>query len=67
MVANPHTQVVALSEEHGWVDTPGASIYDVGDPVFLVPNHVCVAVATRRELYVVDGDEVVETWATVAR
>ncbi|GAB5534922.1 MAG: D-TA family PLP-dependent enzyme [Rubricoccaceae bacterium] len=67
MVANPHTQVVALSEEHGWVDTPGASIYDVGDPVFLVPNHACVAVATRRELYVVDGDEVVETWATVAR
>jgi len=67
MVANPHTQVVALSEEHGWVDTPGASIYDVGDPVFLVPNHACVAVATRRELYVVDGDEVVETWKTVAR
>ena len=67
MVANPHTQVVALSEEHGWVDTPGASIYDIGDPVFLVPNHACVAVATRRELYVVNGDEVVETWKTVAR
>ena len=67
LVANPHTTVVALSEEHGWLDTPGASVFDIGDPVFIVPNHACVAVATRGELYVVDGDEVVETWKTVAR
>lgn len=67
MVAHPHARVTGLSEEHGWVDTPGGAIYDVGDPVFLVPNHACVAVATRRQLYVVEGDEVVETWETVAR
>lgn len=67
MIVHPHAQVTALSEEHGWVDTPGGSIYDIGDPVFVVPNHACVAVATRRELYVVDGDEVEETWPTVAR
>ena len=67
MIMHPHARVSALSEEHGWVDTPGGSIYDVGDPVFVVPNHACVAVATRRELFVVDGDEVEETWETVAR
>lgn len=67
MIAHPHAVVSALSEEHGWIDTPGGSIWDVGDPVFVVPNHVCVAVATRRQLHVVDGDEVVETWETVAR
>ena len=67
MIAHPHARVVGLSEEHGWVDTPGGVIWDVGDPVFVVPNHACVAVATRAELFVVDGDEVVETWATVAR
>ncbi len=67
MVVNPHTRVVALSEEHGWLDTPGGSIYEVGDPVYIVPNHACVSVATRRQLYVVAGDEVVETWETVAR
>lgn len=67
MIAHPHATVSALSEEHGWVDTPGGSIYDIGDPVMLVPNHACVAVATRREIYVVDGDEVGETWTTVAR
>lgn len=67
MILHPHARVSALSEEHGWVDTPGGSIYDVGDPVFVVPNHACVAVATRRELFVVDGDEVVDTWEVVAR
>lgn len=67
MAVNPHARVTGLSEEHGWVDTPGGSIYDVGDPVFIVPNHACTAVATRGQLYVVEGDEVVETWETVAR
>jgi D-serine deaminase-like pyridoxal phosphate-dependent protein len=67
MIAHPHAVVEALSEEHGWVDTPGGSIWDVGDPVFIVPNHACVAVATRRELHLVDGDEVVETMEVVAR
>ena len=67
MILHPHAWVSALSEEHGWVDTPGGAIWDVGDPVFVVPNHACVAVATRRQLHVVDGDEVLETWETVAR
>ena len=67
MIAHPHARVTALSEEHGFVDTPGGAIWEVGDPVFVVPNHACVAVATRRELFVVDGDEVVETWDVVAR
>ena len=67
MIAHPHAVVSALSEEHGWVDTPGGAIWDVGDPVFVVPNHACVAVATRRQLFVVDGDEVLATWETVAR
>ena len=67
MIAHPHAVVEALSEEHGWIDTPGGSIWDVGDPVFVVPNHACVAVATRRQLHLVDGDEVVETLDVVAR
>lgn len=67
MVANMHARVARISEEHGTVETPGGLIYDVGDPVFVVPNHACVAVATRRELFAVDGDEVVETWDVLAR
>jgi len=67
MVANMHARVARLSEEHGTVETPGGLIYDVGDPVFVVPNHACVAVATRRALFAVEGDEVVGEWAVLAR
>ena len=67
MIAHPHAVVESLSEEHGWVDTPGGSIWDVGDPVFVVPNHACVAVATRRQLHLVEGDEVIESLDVVAR
>lgn len=67
MVANMHARVARLSEEHGTVVTPGGLIYDVGDPVFLVPNHACVAVATRRMLFAVEGDEVVGEWTVLAR
>ena len=67
MIAHPHAVVSGLSEEHGWVDSPGGVIWDVGDPVFVVPNHACVAVATRRQLHVVEGDEVTDVWDVVAR
>ena len=67
MVSNMHARMARLSEEHGTVETPGGLIYDVGDPVFVVPNHACVAVATRRALFAVEGDEVVGEWAVMAR
>ena len=63
----PHARLGALSEEHGWVEVPGGSTFDVGDRVRVVPNHACVAVATQPRLHLVDGDEVVETWEVVAR
>ena len=63
----PHARLAALSEEHGWVEVPGGSTFDVGDRVRILPNHACVAVATQPRLYLVDGDEVVETWEVVAR
>ncbi len=67
MVALPHADLFALSEEHAWVRIPGAATLDVGDRVRVVPNHACVAVDTQAELVVVDGEEVVERWAVDAR
>ncbi|NNE46908.1 MAG: D-TA family PLP-dependent enzyme [Rhodothermales bacterium] len=63
----PHARIVGLSEEHGWIDVPGGSTFDVGDRVRIVPNHACVAVAMQSALYVVEGDTVVDRWAVVAR
>ncbi len=63
----PHATITGLSEEHGWVRIPGGAILSVGDKVRVVPNHVCVVVNTQRTLYVVDGDEVVDTWTVDAQ
>ncbi len=63
----PHARLASLSEEHGWIEIPGGSPFDVGDTVRIVPNHACVAVATQATLYVLDGDEVVAEWEVVAR
>jgi len=58
----PHAEIVGLSEEHGWVKVKGGATLGVGDTVRVVPNHACVAVNTQRKLYVVDGEEVLDTW-----
>ena len=63
----PHAHVARLSEEHAWVEVPGGAPFGVGDRLRLVPNHACVAVATQPSLYLVDGEEVVETLPVAAR
>ncbi len=67
MTPLPHADIVALSEEHGWVEVQGGSTLHVGDQVRFVPNHACVAVDTRDTLVLVDGDEVVEVLTVDAR
>lgn len=67
MIALPHADLFALSEEHGWVRVPGASTLDVGDRVRIVPNHACVVVNTQEELFIVNGEEVAERWEVDAR
>jgi len=63
----PHSRLVSLSEEHGWIKIPGGSPFDVGDRVYIVPNHACVAVATQSTLYLVEGEEVVDEWSVAGR
>jgi len=63
----PHHTISALSEEHGWLRVRGGSTLSVGDTVRLVPNHACVVVNTQRYLYLVEGEEVLDTWAVSAQ
>lgn len=67
MRPHPHATVAKLSEEHGWMRVPGGATFGVGDRLQIVPNHACVTTATQSELHVVDGEEVVDTWAVDAR
>ncbi|MEM1095861.1 MAG: alanine racemase [Bacteroidota bacterium] len=61
MTPLPHADVVALSEEHGWVRVRGGATMEVGNRVRIVPNHACVVVNTQPHLYLVDGDSVLGT------
>ncbi len=63
----PHHVISALSEEHGWLSVRGGSTLSVGDTVRIIPNHACVVVNTQRYLYLVDGEDVLDTWAVSAQ
>jgi D-serine deaminase-like pyridoxal phosphate-dependent protein len=39
----------------------------VGERLRIVPNHACVCIATQNTLYVVEGDDVVDTWTVAPR
>ncbi len=63
----PHAVISSLSEEHGWVRVPGGSTLSVGDRIRVIPNHACVALNTQHVFFVVEGDEIVDTWHVDAR
>lgn len=63
----PHAHITGLSEEHGWIEVSGGATLAVGDRVRLVPNHACATVNTQDLMYLVDGDEVADTWPVDAR
>jgi D-serine deaminase-like pyridoxal phosphate-dependent protein len=67
MTPRADLRVSHLSEEHGWVEGPGAAQLEVGERLRIVPNHACVTVATQPRLHVVDGTTVVDTWPVDAR
>jgi D-serine deaminase-like pyridoxal phosphate-dependent protein len=60
--AVPPAKVVAITEEHAVVSGLSGVALRVGDLVGVVPNHVCTAVNLGRELVIVDGGTVVDSW-----
>lgn len=63
----PGAEVINHSEEHLAVQTPEASRYSVGDPVFAVPYHVCPTVNLYKEAVVIENRRAVDRWPVVAR
>ena len=54
----PDVEIVALSEEHGWLRAPKDAPWRVGDRLRIAPNHSCVVASTQKRLFLVDGAEV---------
>ena len=63
----PEHRLVRLSEEHGILETDGASEYRIGQRVMIVPNHACATVNLHEEFVVTRGETVADVWPIVAR
>jgi len=63
----PGVVVQGQWEEHLAIETPAASRYSVGDPVYGVPFHVCPTVALHREAHIVRDGRADSTWKVAAR
>ena len=64
----PEVTVRRLSEEHGVLDLGRTDWRPrVGEPVRLVPNHVCIAVQLHEVVYGLRGGRIETSWPVVAR
>ena len=64
----PEVVVKTMSEEHGILDISKSDWRPkVGQRVRIVPNHVCVSVNLHERLWLVQGEDVVGSYAVAAR
>lgn len=68
VLGRPEVVVKSMSEEHGILDLSNTSWRPtVGEPVRIIPNHVCIVVHLNDLIVGVRGDAVATTWPVVAR
>jgi D-serine deaminase-like pyridoxal phosphate-dependent protein len=59
--------VLFLSDEHASIVIPADSPIAVGDRIQLIPSHIDPTINLHDVFYVIDGDEVIDTWPIAAR
>jgi D-serine deaminase-like pyridoxal phosphate-dependent protein len=62
VTGHPELVVAQLYEEHAIVRAPEPSGIGVGTRLRVVPNHACAATNLHRQMYVVDGGEITDSW-----
>jgi D-serine deaminase-like pyridoxal phosphate-dependent protein len=67
IVEAPGSAIVALNEEHAYVEVAPGDSLELGRQVRVVPNHACVVSNLFDEFVVVRGDEIVDHWPIEAR
>ena len=60
-------RLTGLAEHHATVEWDGSPMPAIGDPVRVVPNHVCNAVNLADELVLVQDARVIDRWRVAAR
>ncbi len=63
----PGARLVLQNEEHLVLETPDASRFTPGDVLMAIPRHICPSTALHRQVYVVQGGHLAETWDVVGR
>jgi D-serine deaminase-like pyridoxal phosphate-dependent protein len=67
IVEAPTSRIAKLDEEHAYVVLEGGDTLELGQPVRVVPNHVCVVANLFDELVVERDGVVVDRWPVDAR
>lgn len=63
----PDAHCVLQNEEHLVIETAEAERFCPGDALWALPRHICPTCALHRDVTVVSGGQVVDTWAVAAR
>ena len=59
---------ISHSEEHLVLELPNVDDISIGDPVLVIPWHICPTVALHDQMHVVENDRATgETWSITAR
>jgi len=64
---HPEARITGLSEHHGTIFWDSADLPEIGSRLHIIPNHVCVAVNLVDEIFVSDGQKVIDRWQVGAR
>ncbi len=67
IVGQPSVTLTRLNEEHGYVDITRAGPLRIGEKLSVIPNHVCACVNMHDEVFIVGGEQVIDTWKVDAR
>lgn len=64
---HPGIEFFRLNEEHGYLRLEPNRKLEIGQPLQIIPNHICVVVNLHRRVWGIRGGKVVKEWEVPAR
>ena len=67
VVGHPEAVITSVSDEHGVIAAPDASVFTIGQTLRVIPNHICPCVNLYDHAFAVRGGIVEAVWHVTAR
>lgn len=67
IVEEPSVPLFRLNEEHGYLDVSQARRFPIGESLTVIPNHVCTCINMHDEVFLIRGEQVIDSWKVAAR